>query len=353
MPPHLIVHADWGTHPAKRWCAEARLDGNRFVLSAPTPVGPLDDFVPGLLAREDAPTVLIGFDFPIGIPASYGDRVNAPDFVDFLIRLGSPPYDRFFSVARVPDEISLWRPFYPHRPGGTKQIHLLDALGLTTADDLLRQCERASNHRGRASPLFWTLGAKQVGKAAICGWRDVLRPALQKSRERIAIWPFDGTLSSLLDTVPCVIAETYPAEACVQLGLPSPGNGWSKAVQLDRAVKCRNILKRAEAEDIVIPPAVRCLLEEGFGSGRDGEDQFDAFVGLVAMVRVATGARAEGMPGALSRSIEGWILGQADGAILPGGLRPAPALSTRQREAQRSWSTAACQAAAAGRIPDC
>lgn len=311
MKAEVIVHADWGTDATKRWYAEASWHGDRYRVSAPISVGSLRDFVPGLLQRAGSRKVLIGFDFPIGLPVAYAERVQEPDFVDFLLRLGTPPYDRFFDVARGQQEISVWRPFYPHRPGGTKQVHLLDALGLKKIDDLFRQCERASASRGQASPLFWTLGAKQVGKAAICGWRDVICPLLRESREKVAIWPFDGELSSLVESAPCVIGETYPAEACVQLGLPAPGKGWSKAAQADRVVKCRVIARQAEEDNVALTGTLGSQLGEGFGSGSNGEDQFDAFVGLIAMLRVARGFRLSGVPSAsVVRKIEGWILGQ-------------------------------------------
>jgi hypothetical protein len=51
--------------------------------------------------------------------------------------------------------------------------------------------------------------ATQVGKGAITGWREVLAP----NRDRIGIWPFDGTLAECLARTPVVIAETYPGEA--------------------------------------------------------------------------------------------------------------------------------------------
>ena len=39
--------------------------------------------------------------------------------------------------------------------------------------------------------------ANQVGKAAIIGWREVLAPALRGGGS-VSLWPFDGSLPSLL-----------------------------------------------------------------------------------------------------------------------------------------------------------
>lgn len=51
--------------------------------------------------------------------------------------------------------------------------------------------------RNAACPLFWTLGANQVGKGAIIGWRDVLSPALHDDKG-VFLWLFDGFLDDLL-----------------------------------------------------------------------------------------------------------------------------------------------------------
>lgn len=53
------------------------------------------------------------------------------------------------------------------------------------------------------------------------------------------------------------------------------------------------------------------LISDGFGATQVGEDQFDAVVGLLGMLAVVLGIRAEGAPkdGAVS-SVEGWIFGQ-------------------------------------------
>jgi len=69
--------------------------------------------------------VLIGFDFPIGVPEAYATNIQLFNCADFLGCLGRPPYERFFDVAQAPHEISLQRPFYPSRPGGTNQMQLL------------------------------------------------------------------------------------------------------------------------------------------------------------------------------------------------------------------------------------
>jgi hypothetical protein len=99
--------------------------------------------------------------FPIGVPTSYRRRVDLVTFVCGLSKFGNTGWEEFYEVASQRSEIALTGPFYPARPGGTKRAHQIDALGLDCSDDLLRVCEKISH----ASPLFWTLGAKQVGRA--------------------------------------------------------------------------------------------------------------------------------------------------------------------------------------------
>jgi hypothetical protein len=160
------------------------------------------------------------------------------------------------------------------------------------------------------------LGAKQVGKAAICAWRDVILPAIRNNDSEIALWPFEGTLDALLRHHRCVVAETYPAEACVQLGLPAPGNGWSKARQSDRTAKGKLIVDRLRQWNVMLSRSALAGLENGFGPTSDGEDQFDSFVGLAAMLAVLLGIRSEGFPDDDDvqlqeiQRIEGWIFGQ-------------------------------------------
>jgi hypothetical protein len=52
------------------------------------------------------------------------------------------------------------------------------------------------------------LGANQVGKGAISGWREVVIPCV---KEGARLWPFDGELSAESFNG-LTIAETYPAE---------------------------------------------------------------------------------------------------------------------------------------------
>jgi hypothetical protein len=212
------------------------------------------------------------------------------------------------------------------RPGGTKQHHLTEALGVDHMEDLLRQCDRANKTRGAACPIFWTLGSKQVGRAAILGWREVLAPALRDDDLDVSVWPFDGDFGDLIARGGIVIAETYPAEACLHIGLTPPGRGWSKRSQDGRQAQASPIEAWARERPVELREDLHARIADGFGLSRNADDPFDAMLGLLSMVEVALGYREEGAPDTeVVRRVEGWILGQAgEGATTDPGLhRPA------------------------------
>jgi hypothetical protein len=334
MQPTLVVHADWGSAPNKRWMARATLAGDGcYAAHAPEPVGEPGTLIRRLLA-DAGPSgcILLGFDFPIGLPARYASQVGVHYFLDLLPELGQGKWTDFYAVAERPDQISLSRPFYPLRSGlkgQTRLRHLLDGLGLESADDLRRQCERARPGRRAACPLFWTVGGQQVGKAAICGWKEVLGPALRSGAD-VAIWPFAGSLDKLYRPGRVVIAETYPAEFYTHLGMSLKRAApvarpkdkveaqsrlplrSGKRVQRDRVANAPVLLAWAKQARVRLSSTLRTEIREGFGASGDGEDHFDAAVGLMGMLNVVLERRPPGDPGdERIRKIEGWILGQA------------------------------------------
>jgi hypothetical protein len=310
-PPTLVVHADWGKDPKKRWMASAALDANGYLVHAPELVGDLATFFDRLLASVGPNgCVLVGFDFPIGLPMAYATRAGINDFVTALAGFGTGPWIDFFAPACSRAEIGIYRPFYPHKPGGTSREHLLSALGISVYEDLLRECERGQAGRSEACALFWTLGAKQVGKGAITGWRDLIAPALRGGKVKLAVWPFHGKLPALLMTQRLVVAETYPAEAYRHLSFPR--GGWSKRNQSGRKARAVEILNWASNRAIAMEASAKAAIVDGFGPSKDGEDPFDATVGLCSMLEVVQGHRPAGCPSSKDvAQVEGWILGQA------------------------------------------
>lgn len=304
-----MVHADWGKDPEKQWMARAILKDSIYVAHAPERVGDASTLIHRLhLDTSEEGTILAGFDFPIGLPSQYADKIGIENFMELLPFLGRGEWSEFYCVAERAEQISLHRPFYPQRPGGTKMNFLLEALRMRSKAHLLRRCEEADDKLPEAAPLFWTIGPKQVGKAAISGWRDVLAPALQVPNFDVAVWPFKGTLNDLLQHRKTVIAETYPAEFYSHLGL----NVRSKKDQADRKANASALLKwGSKIEEVVLSPEMYSAIEDGFGSRADGEDRFDAAVGLFGMLNIVLGYRDSGEPEDCKiRNVEGWMLGR-------------------------------------------
>jgi hypothetical protein len=140
--------------------------------------------------------------------------------------------------------------------------------------------------------------------AAIAGWRDVIQPSL----DQIKLWPFDGGLSSLLSTEGVTIAEIYPAEAYLHLGVKiGSGTGRTKTSRADRKEATKRWSSQFSASEIRLSDAAQSWVEWGFRS----EDDFDAMAGLLSMLQIVTGHRSCAVPDTVEvKQIEGWILGQ-------------------------------------------
>jgi hypothetical protein len=304
----LLVHADWSVSADKRWSASAARRDGEWVVDVPEPVGPSAIFLDKAFNAATTQRVLLGFDFPIGVPLAYGVQTGFRDFREMLPLLGADAWSTFFDVARSPTEIAITRPCYPFSSAkGVSRAELVAGLGVRSFDDLLRICERRTEHRKAACSLFWTLGGNQVGKGALTGWTEVIRPAVLRGA---ALWPFDGSLAELAHAPGVVLAETYPAEAYRMVGagfLP----GQSKRRQADRCCKAKPILAWADHHDVGFTAQTIAELKDGFGPGSNGEDRFDALLGLLKMIEVAEDRQLEKTERHEAViAWEGWILGR-------------------------------------------
>jgi hypothetical protein len=306
--PAVVYHADWGSNPGKRWLARAVLEGSRYIAHPPEPVGDHATLIARARANMGCGSAMVGFDFPIGIPASYARLIGATEFKSFLSKLGRGKLTDFYRVCSDASEVTKYRPFYPYKPGGKRQKHLLDALQVAHMDDLRRKCELGREGRKAANALFWTLGASQVGRAAIIGWRDVLAPAVGNDKS-VVLWPFDGYLDELLKPGNVLIVETYPAEC---YGWFFQGGIKGKGDAEVRKKAGGALLDWARKANVKLDPDLTHTIEQGFP---DGDDAFDATVGLFGILEVLLGRRLPGDPNEESiRKLEGWILGQQSGS---------------------------------------
>ena len=102
------------------------------------------------------------------------------------------------------------------------------------------------------------------------------------------------------------------AEAYRHLNLGIRTRSRSKGRQSDRshdaeAMLCLGQNSRGRSQPAT--SAMRFLTASG--KGKDGEDRFDAVVGLLGMLAVVRGIRPSGEPKNCRTDMEGWILGQA------------------------------------------
>jgi hypothetical protein len=309
----LVVAADWSVRAEKRWMAvAARGRDGRWRVGGARPVGRATTLVARVARRAGRErAALVGLDLAIGLPATYARRAGVHAFVPWALGLGVPPWDRFASPAAASRELSLHRPFYPAgaiRAGEARRAELCVALGVPDMDALRRACDRARPGRRAAEALFWTLGGKQVGKAALAGWRDVVLPALREGRA--VLWPFQGRLAALLRPGAVVLAEVYPADAYARVGAARV----SKRDPRSRREACEAMGRWIAAAGVVPASRLERQLSDGFGPRAGGEDAFDAVAALLGMLEVVLGRPGLHEPeDPIVRGVEGWILGLGPG----------------------------------------
>ena len=195
------------------------------------------------------------------------------------------------------------------RPGGTSRAQLVTGLGLSSPGDLRRRCDMPRPGATTPCPIFWTLGANQVGKAAITAWRDMLQPALSDPNLDVRLFPFEGSLYEATRG-DLGLAEVYPAEVYAWLGLDLSGGG--KRAQGARAANASLILDAFSSLDADLTPDALAQIIDGFGDCADGEDRFDSVVGLIGTMQVALGVQPDGVPWGDHDvvAVEGWVLGR-------------------------------------------
>ena len=303
----VLAHADWSVRKSGRWLVTAEPSKGRWRINEPVMVN-----VNGLLGDDIGIRGMLGVDVPIGVPIHWAKLVKIDCFLRALKNFGEGRWVDTLHPAVTADQISLFRPFYPHKTGGAKQVHILKALDACHINLLRRHCDFDQEGRPAASPLFWTLGAAQVGKAAIDFWLSVLRPAVLA--EQVHVWPFHGTLDALANKAKPIVAETYPGEAYSWFNLEITKNNRSKRRIDDRLLDSQRLLKVVSKLDFDLEPNAEEQVINGFKNG--GEDAFDAFVGLLAVVSVVKGHRPEPeIRDDAVRQTEGWILGRRPGPL--------------------------------------
>ena len=299
--PAVIAHADWSKSKAKRWICTATLADGRYRVQPAQPVDDPARLLDALLQQAARGTALAGFDFPIGLPRAFANAAGIRGFAETLPMLGKAEWAEFFWSRRVPRR---------SRSGDRNRAQLWRGLQFQSADDLYRACERRTAARAAASSLFWTLGAKQAGRAAIAGWQEVLQPAMKRFGRGLGLWPFDGPLTHLLTSRQIVVCETYPANGYTLVGLDSSRGRWSKRRPADRRAWAPTLLRWARGHSIAISDELARQIRAGFGNHADGEDPVDSLIGLFSMIDVVQNRAADRIPMMpADLAVEGWMLG--------------------------------------------
>ena len=163
--PDLVVAADWSTVETKRWMVRGERVGDGYVVYPPEPVGDHKSLMARLRrALPDDHRLLIGFDFPIGLPVEYAQKASVASFRTFLGEMvGRGEWERFYQISDLP---SLRQPFFPlpKQQSGNFRAQLALALGfpdLVGSSATLRA--KDNNAEGRGVPVLhsrWCSGRR-------------------------------------------------------------------------------------------------------------------------------------------------------------------------------------------------
>ena len=157
-----------------------------------------------------------------------------------------------------------------------------------------RLCDKKSN----GESVYYLLGNKQVGKAALQFWFEVLQPLRERFQNRLAVWPFES-----LENGDVVVAECYPALYVESVY----GSKISKSTsnQVVRALSC---LRNGHGK------AMKCEIEmQTWMHAASSSDEFDMFTTAYYISQ----EMEKGRENILSypkknlecETVEGWMLG--------------------------------------------
>lgn len=218
--------------------------------------------------------ILITVDVPIGLPNAFEDVWR--DYRGFLPWLRQREgRDWRELVAESIGDQEAKRPFVVCKKGERK----------ADGHFPLRRCERLT----QGESVYWCVGGKQVGKAALQFWHDTLLPLSRHFGSRLAVWPFEA-----LEGKEVVIAECYPTILYQQV--------WGRRVTKSSACDV------VDAVDEKRQHKPRLCCDKTWLHAASSEDDFDMFTTAIAV------AEAEGNPEMLfaapddARPVEGWML---------------------------------------------
>ena len=152
---------------------------------------PTNADVLGIRKGEFERPILVTADVPIGLPSGFQEVYGCRTFIRWL----ENRMNRQGWTDLVTDSVasqSPQRPFVVCKRGESKYDGRFPR----------RVCEEKTN----GESLYWCVGGKQVGKAALHFWHRTLLPLREHLGDDLAIWPFES-----IEEKNVVIAECYPA----------------------------------------------------------------------------------------------------------------------------------------------
>ena len=299
-----FISADWSKDPRKRSVWVADMEARRLWKPDPGPPGWSLETVLGLArSLRCAGSVLVGIDAALGLPEDYwrlaverSPSLRSGTFVDWLRRFA--PGDGFFDTVEDPARWGVERPWFAVQkgPGGLGSFKGMGEAGL------LRRIDQATG----AKPLFAVSGIPgTVGSGTRELWKELI-PLLAGERD-FAIWPFEGTLSPLLDEHGIVLAETYPGlayAAALANGLPAARMRIAKTRRPARDDACDRLARAAWVADHHVDLG-------DLDAARRNDDDFDACLTAAALLRCVR----------QQRELAGleWIDARVEGSMLLAG----------------------------------
>lgn len=182
-----------------------------------------------------------------------------------------------------------------------------------------RLCDKITNGE---SVFCIDSGAKQVGRASLQFWFEVLCPLRERFPEAIAIWPFES-----IDEKAIVVAECYPVASQDYLRL-------EKGIKRNPPKVVKEVLKlRKENTDIMISEAT-------WFHAVSSEDEYDMFTTSLALARQTDLRDLFWFPRTDEvKTKEGWMIGLKKDEVPPKDKREKrkALINNKSKPTQKSY----------------
>ncbi|MGZ5977865.1 MAG: hypothetical protein ACXWNX_10425 [Isosphaeraceae bacterium] len=146
--------------------------------------------------------IVIATDVPLGLPADPVDVLQAVGAKSFLLWLVQ-------TFRRLKRFKQTWREgLIASGPAGRTALKPFVSIAEGDKIEGAIRAKRRCDEWSKAESVYCVdHGGKQVGKAALQFWFEVLLPLRRKFKKRVAVWPFQA-----LECKDVIITECYPAE---------------------------------------------------------------------------------------------------------------------------------------------